>query len=93
MNKADLIKEISNRTGESAANVGIIVNSFIEVVGDRLKENEKVSLVGFGTFEAKESAERIGKNPRNPSEQIVIPAKMRPSFKASKKLKDKLNEK
>lgn len=93
MNKVDLIKEIANRTEKSVADVGIIINSFMEVVGDKLKDNEKVSLIGFGTFEAKESAERIGKNPRNPSEQIVIPAKMRPSFKASKKLKDKLNEK
>lgn len=93
MNKAELVKEIASRTGKSVAEVGTILNSFMEVVGEKLQEKEKVSLIGFGTFEAKESAERIGKNPRNPSEQIVIPAKMRPSFKASKKLKDKVNEK
>ena len=93
MNKTELIKEVAKRTDKPIAEVGQILNSFMEVVGDKLKEGEKVSLIGFGTFEAKESAERIGKNPRNPEEQIVIPAKTRPSFKASQKLKDKLNDK
>ena len=93
MNKTELIKEVAKRADKPVAEVGEILNAFMEVVGDKLQEGEKVSLTGFGSFEAKESAERIGKNPRNPEEQIVIPAKMRPTFKASQKLKDKVNDK
>lgn len=93
MNKTELVKEVAKRTNKPIAEVGQILNSFMDVVGDKMKEGEKISLIGFGTFEAKESAERIGKNPRNPEEQIVIPAKKRASFKASQKLKDKLNDK
>ena len=93
MNKTELVKEVAKRTDKPIAEVGQILNCFMDVVGDKMQEGEKISLVGFGTFEAKESAERIGKNPRNPEEQIVIPAKKRPSFKASQKLKDKLNDK
>ena len=93
MNKTDLVKEIARRVDKPIAEVGQIINCFMDVVGDKLQEGEKVSLIGFGTFETKESAERIGKNPRNPEEQIIIPAKTRPSFKASQKLKDKVNDK
>ena len=92
MNKAELIKEIAERTGKSSADVAAILNGFVEVVGDELKEGNKVTLVNFGTFEARNAQERLGRNPRNPEEQIVIPAKVRPSFKASKKLKEKVNE-
>ena len=93
MNKTELVKEVAKRVDKPIAEVGQILNCFMDVVGDKMKEGEKISLIGFGTFEAKESAERIGKNPRNPGEQIVIPDKKIASFKASQKLKDKLNDK
>ena len=93
MSKTELVEFIAAKAGLTKADALRALDATIEGITEGLKKDEKVALVGFGTFEAKESAERIGKNPRNPSEQIVIPAKMRPSFKASKKLKDKLNEK
>jgi len=52
-----------------------------------LARNEKVQLVGFGTFEVKERAERTGRNPQT-KETIVIPASRVPGFKAGKALRD-----
>lgn len=92
MNKAELIKVIAERTGKPAADVATILNGFVEVVGDELKEGNKVTLVNFGTFETRDASERLGRNPRNPEEQIIIPARIRPAFKPSKKLKEKINE-
>lgn len=93
MNKAELIKKVAAKEEVAQAEVSKIINTLVEVITDELKEGNKITIAGFGTFEAKESAERIGRNPRNPEEEIVIPAKKRATFKASKVLKDKLNDK
>lgn len=92
MNKAELIKRIAEKTDKKQVDVAAILAGFMDVVGEELKEGNKVTLVGFGTFEAKQSKERVGRNPRNPEEEIIIPAKMRPTFKAGKDLKNKVNE-
>lgn len=93
MNKSDLVNEVSKRTDVPVANVTKVVNAFLDVIGDELKEGNKVTLVNFGSFEAKEYAETKGRNPRNPEEEITVPSQTRPKFKASKKLKEKINEK
>lgn len=92
MNKSDLINEVEKRTGLSAADTTTTINTLLDVIVDELKSGKKVTIVNFGTFEVKEYSERVGRNPRNPEEQIIIPAKMRPTFKASYKLKEKVNE-
>ena len=61
-------------------------------VQDALVNNEKVQLVGFGTFEARERKARSGRNPRNPKEVIKIPASKAPVFKAGKSLKEIVNK-
>ncbi len=60
-------------------------------VQDALVNNEKVQLVGFGTFETRERAARQGRNPRDPEQVIDIPASKAPVFKAGKGLKDIIN--
>ena len=92
MNKSDLIAEVARRTDKPVGDVTIIVNTLLDVVTDELKAGKKVTLVNFGSFEVKEASERVGRNPRNPDEQIIIPSKTRVAFKASKKLKEKVNE-
>lgn len=90
MNKAELITAISQETDLSKKDVEKVVSAFINTVTKTLKDGDKVSLVGFGTFEAKERASREGINPRT-KERIVIPATKSPTFKAGKSLKDDVN--
>jgi len=92
MNKAELVSELTERTGLSKKDNEKVLNALISTITDELKNGEKVSLVGFGTFEVKERAERMGRNPRT-MEELVIPASKAPSFKAGKTLKDAVNDK
>ena len=73
--------ELTKKDAEKA------INAFISVVSETLAANEKVQLVGFGTFEVRERAERKGRNPQT-REEIVIPASKAPVFKAGKALKE-----
>ena len=63
------------------------LNAFIESVTETMKKGDKISLVGFGTFETRKRAERTGVNPRT-KETIKIPATTVPAFKAGKALKE-----
>ena len=90
MNKTDLISSIAAKSGLSKKNSESALNAFIETVEETLKAEEKVVLVGFGTFEVRERAERKGRNPQT-REEIVIPASKAPVFKAGKGLKDIVN--
>ena len=87
MNKADLITAVTEKAGLSKKDTEAVINAAIETITDALKEGEKVQLVGFGAFEVKARAERIGRNPKT-KEQIKIPASKVPVFKAGKALKD-----
>jgi Bacterial DNA-binding protein. len=62
----------------------------VDAVQEALKQGDKVQLVGFGTFEVRERAERKGRNPQT-KEEITIPASKAPVFKAGKALKDLVN--
>lgn len=90
MNKVELVAAIANKAGMTKKDADKFVTAFTEVVTDTLKDGEKVSLVGFGTFEAKERAPREGINPRT-KEKIEIPSSKAPTFKAGKALKEALN--
>ena len=87
MNKAELIHAIVAKTALSKKDVEVAVNATFEVITEALKAGEKVSLVGFGAFEVKERAARIGKNPQT-GEDIQIEACKAPHFAAGKALKD-----
>ena len=87
MNKADLIAAATEKAGLSKKDTEAVITAAIEVITDALKAGEKVQLVGFGAFEVKARAERIGRNPKT-KEQIKIPASKVPVFKAGKALKD-----
>ena len=87
MNKADLIAATTEKVGLSKKDTEAVIAAAIDVITDALKSGEKVQLVGFGAFEVKTRAERIGRNPKT-KEQIKIPASKMPVFKAGKALKD-----
>lgn len=91
MNKADLVSAIAEKSGLSKKDSEVALNSFVEIVSEELENNEKVQLVGFGTFEVRERAARTGRNPHT-KEEIKIPASKAPAFKAGKALKDRVNK-
>jgi len=90
MNKSDLINSIASKSGLNKKNSETALNAFISSVEDTLKAGEKVTLVGFGTFEVRERAARKGRNPQT-KQEITIPASKAPVFKAGKGLKDNVN--
>ena len=87
MNKAELISAAAERAGLSKKDTEAALNAAIEVISDCLAEGDKIQLVGFGSFEVKSRAERIGRNPTT-KEEIHIPASRVPVFKAGKLLKE-----
>ena len=91
MNKAELINAVAEKTGLSKKDTEAAVSASIEVITDSLAQGEKVQLVGFGSFEVKSRAARIGRNPRT-KEEIKIPASKLPVFKAGKALKDTVSK-
>jgi len=87
MNKTDLINEIAAKSGLSKKDSEAALGATICAVTEALKKGEKVQLVGFGIFDVKNRAARIGRNPKT-KEPINIPATTTPVFKAGKALKD-----
>ena len=90
MNKTDLIAAVAAKSELSKKDAEKAVSAFLGAIEDALKAGEKVSLVGFGTFEVKNRAARKGHNPLTGAE-IEIAASKAPAFKAGKALKDALN--
>ena len=87
MNKAELISAVAEKSELTKKDAEKAVNALVSVIGETLATNDKVQLVGFGTFEVRERAERKGRNPQT-KEEITIPASKAPVFKAGKALKD-----
>lgn len=90
MNKSELIAAISTKTGDTKKNSEASLNAMIEVITEALVKEDKVQLVGFGSFEVRKRAARKGRNPQT-KEEIKIPASKSPVFKAGKALKDSVN--
>ena len=87
MNKAELIAAVAEKTGMSKKDTEAVITAALNTITETLAEEEKVQLVGFGSFEVKKRAERTGLNPKT-MESIAIPASTAPTFKAGKALKD-----
>lgn len=92
MNKAELIASMAEKSSLTKKDAETALKSFIESVQETLAKGEKVQLVGFGTFESRERAARVGRNPRT-KEEITIPASVVPVFKAGKEFKEKVERK
>lgn len=91
MNKSELITNMAEKSKLTKKDVELALKSFIETVEETLENGEKVQLVGFGTFETRKRAARIGRNPKT-KEEIQIPESTVPVFKPGKEFKEKVNK-
>ena len=87
MNKAELIAAVAEKTGMSKKDTEAVIVAALNTITEALAEEEKVQLVGFGSFEVKKREARTGLNPKT-LKKIEIPASKAPVFKAGKALKD-----
>lgn len=89
MNKAELINRVAEKTGLTKKETEKAVNAVVETIEQALANGEKVSLVGFGTFEVRARRARTGRNPQT-GESINIPASRVPAFRPGKALKERV---
>jgi DNA-binding protein HU-beta len=89
MNKAELVEEVSAEIGLTKKASREAVDAITSVITDTLARQEKVTLVGFGTFQVVERKARTGRNPQT-GEIIQIPAKKAPKFKPGKGLRERV---
>jgi DNA-binding protein HU-beta len=87
MNRAELISEIADLTGQPKTTVSSALSAIIHSVTGALAKGDKVTLVGFGTFERRTRQARTGRNPRTLA-PLRIPASRVPAFRAGQELKD-----
>ena len=87
MNKVELVAAVAEKAELSKKDAEKAVSAVLDAIVEALASGDKVSVVGFGSFEVRERGERTGRNPRT-KETIVIPASKQPVFKAGKAFKD-----
>src|SRR5580658_1988159 len=88
MNKAELVNDIASITGQSKLSVQNTVSALLHSLTASLSKGERVTLVGFGTFERRQRQARTGVNPQNPKQKLTIAAARVPVFRAGQELKD-----
>ena len=91
MTKTELISVVAEKTGSTKKNAEVAVNAVFSAISDTLSEGEKVSIVGFGTFEIRDRKEKQVINPRT-REKMTAPASKAPAFKAGQALKNAVNK-
>jgi DNA-binding protein HU-beta len=86
-NKKELVASMATKSGLTQKNSELALNAMVESITEFLSKKDSVQLIGFGTFETRERAEREGRNPQT-GKKIKIKATTAPAFKAGKALKD-----
>lgn len=89
MNKAELIAAVADRTGESKAKAGELVDAVFEVITNTLTKGDEIKLPSFGSFQVVSTAARVARNPQT-NQEVKVPAGRRARFKPGKALKDAL---
>ncbi|KAB2334885.1 HU family DNA-binding protein [Cytobacillus depressus] len=87
MNKTELVKAVSTQTELTIKDAGNVVDAILETITNTLAKEERIQLIGFGTFEVRERSARKGRNPQT-GEEIEIAASKAPAFKPGKELKE-----
>lgn len=90
MNKTDLVKAVAQKADMTQKDAEKAINAVFASIEEALSNDDKVQIIGFGTFEVKTREERKGRNPQT-GKEIIIPASKSPVFKAGKGLKDIVN--
>jgi DNA-binding protein HU-beta len=85
--KTEFIKMVADKTGISQKDTKAVIDAALDIIAESLKNGERVTLTGFGTFEVRSRQAREGVNPQT-REKIQIPATRTPGFSASSTLKD-----
>jgi DNA-binding protein HU-beta len=91
VNKTELVGSVAEKAGMTKKDAEKAINALFDSIEEALSQNDKVQVIGFGTFEVKARDERKGRNPQTGAE-ITIPASKSPVFKAGKSLKDTVNK-
>ena|ERR1043166_1561081 len=89
MTKADIVNEISEKTGIEKMEVQAAVEAFMKVIRNSMSEGENIYLRGFGTFQVKKRAEKIGRN-ISKNTTVLIPAHYVPVFKAARSFAERV---
>lgn len=87
MNREELVAEIAKKAKVTKKSASEVLTATIDAIQSSVKKGEKVTLVGFGTFERRQRAARTGRNPQT-GKEIKIAAKKVPAFSAGKKFKE-----
>ncbi len=87
MNKAELIESVAEQTGLSKTQADDALKAILATITEQLSKGNKITLVGFGTFERRKRKARVGVNPQDPSQKIKIAAKNAPAFSPGSELK------
>lgn len=91
MNKTELVASVAEKAGITKKDAEKVINAVFSSIEEALANEDKVQIIGFGTFEVKTREERKGRNPQT-GDEITIPASKSPVFKAGKGLKDVVNK-
>ena len=93
MNKSGLVAEVAKRTDRNRAEIAEVLDQTMAVIRETVSKGERVSLVGFGTFDKRKRGQRTARNPRKPEVPIVIPARVVPAFNPGQAFKEAVAEK
>ncbi len=88
--KRDLVIKLSTQSGLTQVQVQNILQGFLDEISQSLINGDTVMMRNFGTFEIKETKEKVGRNPKKPSEDIHIPSRKIVKFKPGKELKEEV---
>jgi DNA-binding protein HU-beta len=89
MNKGELVDAVAAKTNVTKKQADEVISAFLSVITEAVANGEKITLVGFGSFERRERLEREGRNPKT-QETMTIPATRVPAFSAGKQFKEKV---
>ncbi|MED4074448.1 HU family DNA-binding protein [Priestia endophytica] len=87
MNKTELVNAVAEQSELTKQDAAKAVDALLKTISDTLSKEEKIQLIGFGTFEVRERAARTGRNPQT-GEEMQIAASKVPAFKPGKELKE-----
>ena len=92
MNKEELVQEIAKKSSVTQKEASEVLSAWVDTIQKTVAKGKKVTLVGFGTFESRKRAARVGRNPQT-GKELKIAAKTVPAFSAGKKFKTIVNGK
>ena len=88
--KRDLVVKISNETGMTQQQVFDVIQNFLETVTSSLASGDEVVLRNFGSFQVRQTKQKVGRNPNKPGKDVIIPPRAVVKFKPGKEMKDKV---